>query len=420
MGQVFSKTKLIFLAAFLVSIQSGCSLFSNDEQPAKVSEIVVSNITAPTTSAEAVAGADSNNTSGNHNNKKNEDSSFIGKLSESFKSGAGYLSDSVKDIADTTMTVVGLRQNKTEEKSAKALSIEFDSIGWGEIPSGQMNEFEKKHVALITNFEELLNFRSKVSMLNSAPVGRSFESIDFEEETVMVVFSHYNGSKIFSNVSDVTHMGEVEIVVNVGKEDSECEEFVRSGRKGISFQVIVLKQKGTMSDDLPVTISKASEHVVCSRYFGNYASFNLGQKIPFEIVDELSAEYTNSTDVLTVELFKNKWGRWSSFKANYCPECSKHENEIGFPKNRLLVALRSGFSTKNEEIFLKEISYVGGFVYLDVRKKQVCGLNTKKQKTILISLDRKVFLQSFSNLSLDRFVLPGPFLPAERVSCPKL
>jgi hypothetical protein len=387
-------------------VLSSCLWGGKDQEEPK--EIVGSDIEAPASEGEPA----------NNDTSKKEKDGLLGMITSSMKSGVKAIGDGVGSIADTTLSAVGLNEKKEESNSSVQLQkLDFQHIAWGEIPYSEVKSFEGKNISIIRSLKEMIDFKSRASNLNSSKTLRQIESINFKKEVVLVVFTEYQQHKEYSNVTSIYLDQGLHISRQIAVESEHCNDYVQSGRKGISYQLISAPISKHIGKNLSVAMEISGKLSICPRDFGNYSQLASSKKIPFKIVEQLMSKVDNSAKELNLKIFKNKWGGWDRFKSNYCTHCSRYENEVGFPSRKTLVSFQKPKSVNpNYKLALNSVHYISGYWYLDVTAKLKCR-KEKESDHQLIEINNADIPDGGKSLALDRIIVPGPFIPVERNSC---
>lgn len=390
-------SKLLFIS--LLSVNIGCSLWSKEE---KSSEIVMNEISSP---------------SGKKVEKDTEDPSLLDQITQTMKSGVEAIGEGVGTIADKTISAVGLGDKKVEEKISGNLT--FSHIHWGEIPQKHFSKYQGKSISVIKSAKELFDFKANASTLNSSKVMKSLSAVDFNKELILVVFAEFSGAKRMSSVTSITYGDVLEIDLVEATEEASCNAYIRSGQKGLSYQMISIEKPKFEIENYSVKLNRNSTRSFCSSDFGNYSQLSGAQEVKYTELENFSFKKGSSKSEVSLGLFKNKWGSWDSFKTHYCQNCDKYENEVGFPNKKILLSIAGmGEGGNNESKYvykLEGISYVSGFWYFDITKSTRC--TSDRGNHSLISIDKSELPGSGLSLSYDRMVVPTPFVPIKKVTC---
>ena len=155
-------------------------------------------------------------------------------------------------------------------------------------------------------------------------------------------------------------------------ERKDCYDYVRKNTKGLTYQILVVEKFPTLENQ-KVEIESSGEFSFCSSDFGNFAQLASSKQIPFTKLKNLESKVASKKE-LTVQIFKNIWGGWDKFKQNYCEDCVKYENKVGFPYRKTLISLQKSEMIDSDYSFkLNKIKFISGFWYLDVTARRKCS-----------------------------------------------
>lgn len=354
---------------------------------------------------------------------QNSETTMLSALQTKLSTGAKSIEKKIISVGQGALETVGLSDKASIEVSkVEKRNLFFQHLYWGDVPKDYLDVFKNKSISIISNMKELIDFKSKTSILNASKSFQSAETVNFEEKLILIVFEHYQGAKKYSDVELMEYDGNLSISRSIAIEDENCQSIVGGNKNGTSFQVILLGKDQGIKKNNSVKISTTSQLKFCSKNFGNYSQLGAAKKLEFEKIRELKPNLRNNDAQLSYQIFKNKWSGWGEFKKNYCRSCVELESKLGFPNEELLVTLqidKADNSLGNAfDLHINAIYFVSGFWYFDVTKSLKCPEATNGQH-YLLSLKKSDLPDRGVSLNTERVVYPGPFIPTTTKDCTK-
>lgn len=433
---IFAKSRILLLAVLTCVSLPGCKMlgFGGEQEQAPEDNSSASSTRQEEPSENQVEGLNRDSlseiqekedeqTDSAKNEKGKADKGILGKITSTVSSGINIITDSVGTIAKKTLDVVGIGSSKDNEEVDISGSIHFSHIGWGDVLQSEEYRYKNKRVSIIQNMQELMDFRSHVSMLPFSPRYKELGDIDFSKENVIVVFAPADKQKLYLNLVSLEFQKSLTVSAELSREADSCDVAVQVRSHPKTFHMVsVPKYKVFTRKNLQVEIKTVSNQTFCERDLGGYSFQNSENELAMKIIHKENYDHGDRSfeKYRYIKVYSNIWGPWEKFKAGRCSTCDQFEQVNGFPEEEIIIQVdfKSNSISKGASEYqyvIENVNKINGFVYLNVYRNKACGRSTVN--SFLISLDRKKVTAGGVVISPSKVIVPGPFVPVKGTSC---